>query len=170
MLFTRRDLQKRGRCGNSTSYSMMLSRNSTICCSDVRENTIQSEIKAPTRPMIWRDDWKFVPRKAILPIGQQYGFPGISRTSDFEDCMSEVTRVLRAYEQGDDSAADELLPLVYDELRRLAAAKIAQERAGDSLQATGLVHEAYMRLVDADQVQRWDSRGHFFAAAAEAMR
>jgi RNA polymerase sigma factor (TIGR02999 family) len=84
--------------------------------------------------------------------------------------MSEVTRILSAIEQGDPRAAEQLLPLVYDELRKLAAQKMAQESPDQTLQATALVHEAYLRLVDADQVSRWDSRGHFFAAAAEAMR
>lgn len=84
--------------------------------------------------------------------------------------MSDVTRILSAIEQGDPSAADQLLPLVYEELRKLAAQKLAQERPGQTLQATALVHEAYLRLVDIDQVKHWDSRGHFFAAAAEAMR
>src|SRR5262249_41221455 len=84
--------------------------------------------------------------------------------------MSEVTRILSAIEQGDPHAAAQLLPLVYDELRKLAAEKMAQERPGQTLQATALVHEAYLRLVDTDQVQRWNSRGHFFTAAAEAMR
>lgn len=84
--------------------------------------------------------------------------------------MSDVTRILSAIEQGDPHAADQLLPLVYDELRRLAAAKMAHEVPGQTLDATGLVHEAYIRLVDTEKVQRWDSRGHFFAAAAEAMR
>jgi RNA polymerase sigma factor (TIGR02999 family) len=84
--------------------------------------------------------------------------------------MSEVTRILSAIEQGDPSAAAQLLPLVYDELRRLAAQKVAQEQPGQTLQATALVHEAYLRLVDTDRVQHWNSRGHFFAAAAEAMR
>src|SRR5262245_39340280 len=84
--------------------------------------------------------------------------------------MSDVTRILSAIEQGDHHAAEGLLPLVYDELRKLAAHRIAQEKPGQTLQATALVHEAYLRLVDADKVQHWDSRGHFFAAAAEAMR
>src|SRR5215813_1162785 len=84
--------------------------------------------------------------------------------------MSEVTRILSAIEQGDPSAAEQLLPLVYDELRRLAAAKLAQEQPGQTLQATALVHEAYLRLVDVEKAQHWNSRGHFFAAAAEAMR
>jgi RNA polymerase sigma factor (TIGR02999 family) len=84
--------------------------------------------------------------------------------------MSEVTRILSAIEQGDPHAADELLLLVYDELRRLAAEKMAQERPGQTLQATALVHEAYLRLVDTEKIQHWNSRGHFFAAAAEAMR
>jgi RNA polymerase sigma factor (TIGR02999 family) len=84
--------------------------------------------------------------------------------------MSEVTRILSAIEQGDPQAAEELLPLVYDELRKLAAQKLAQERPGQTLQATALVHEAYLRLVGAGGAQSWDGRGHFFAAAAEAMR
>jgi RNA polymerase sigma factor (TIGR02999 family) len=84
--------------------------------------------------------------------------------------MSDVTRILFRIESGDPSAADQLLPLVYDELRRLAAAKMANEKPGQTLQATALVHEAYIRLVDVDRAQHWDSRGHFFAAAAEAMR
>jgi RNA polymerase sigma factor (TIGR02999 family) len=84
--------------------------------------------------------------------------------------MTEVTRILSAIEQGDSHAAEQLLPLVYEELRRLAAAKLAQEKPGQTLQATALVHEAYLRLVDAAKVQHWNSRGHFFAAAAEAMR
>jgi RNA polymerase sigma factor (TIGR02999 family) len=84
--------------------------------------------------------------------------------------MSDVTRILSAIEHGDPTAAEQLLPLVYDELRKLAAQKLAQEKPGQTLQATALVHEAYLRLVDVDQAQHWDSRGHFFAAAAEAMR
>jgi RNA polymerase sigma factor (TIGR02999 family) len=81
-----------------------------------------------------------------------------------------VTRILAAVEKGDAGAAEQLLPLVYDELRKLAAQRLAQENPGQTLQATALVHEAYLRLVDTDKVRRWDSRGHFFAAAAEAMR
>jgi RNA polymerase sigma factor (TIGR02999 family) len=84
--------------------------------------------------------------------------------------VTELTQILSAIEQGDPHAAEQLLPLVYDELRRLAAARLAQEKPGQTLQATALVHEAYLRLVDVDQAQHWDSRGHFFAAAAEAMR
>ena len=84
--------------------------------------------------------------------------------------MSDVTRILSQIESGDPSASEQLLPLVYDELRKLAAARLAQEKPGQTLQATALVHDAYIRLVDSDKVQRWDSRGHFFAAAAEAMR
>src|SRR5262249_59995210 len=84
--------------------------------------------------------------------------------------MSEVTHILSAIEQGDPSAAEQLLPLVYDELRQLAAQKLAQEAPGQTLQPTALVHEAYLRLVDDEQAQHWNSRGHFFAAAAEAMR
>jgi RNA polymerase sigma factor (TIGR02999 family) len=84
--------------------------------------------------------------------------------------MSEVTRILSAIEQGDPHAAEQLLPLVYDELRILAAQRLAHERPGQTLQATALVHEAYLRLVGANQGGNWDNRGHFFAAAAEAMR
>jgi RNA polymerase sigma factor (TIGR02999 family) len=86
------------------------------------------------------------------------------------DPMSEVTPILSAIEQGDPSAAEQLLPLVYDGLRRLAAEKLAREKPGQTLEATALVHEAYLRLVDVEKAQHWDSRGHFFAAAAEAMR
>jgi RNA polymerase sigma factor (TIGR02999 family) len=84
--------------------------------------------------------------------------------------MSEVTNILSALEKGDRHAAEELLPLVYDELRRLAAHKLAHETPGQTLQPTALVHEAYLRLVDNANIQRWDNCGHFFAAAAEAMR
>jgi RNA polymerase sigma factor (TIGR02999 family) len=85
--------------------------------------------------------------------------------------MSDVTRILSQIESGDPAAAEQLLPLVYDELRKLAAARLAQEKPGQTLQATELVHEAYLRLVDpGPQQPQWDSRGHFFAAAAEAMR
>jgi RNA polymerase sigma factor (TIGR02999 family) len=84
--------------------------------------------------------------------------------------MSEVTRILSAIEQGDPRAAAQLLPLIYDELRKLAAAKLAQEKPGQTLQATALVHEAYIRLVGGAADRSWDSRSHFFAAAAEAMR
>jgi len=83
--------------------------------------------------------------------------------------MSDVTRILNAIEKGDRTAADELLPLVYEELRKLAAAKMAHEAAGNTLQPTALVHEAWLRLVG-EENQEWDGRGHFFAAAAEAMR
>jgi RNA polymerase sigma factor (TIGR02999 family) len=88
----------------------------------------------------------------------------------WEMLMTEVTHVLSSIEQGDPEAAEQLLPLVYKELRRLAALKMAKESPDNTLQATALVHEAYLRLVDVDKVQHWNSRGHFFAAAAEAMR
>jgi RNA polymerase sigma factor (TIGR02999 family) len=84
--------------------------------------------------------------------------------------MTDVTRILSAIEQGDPRAAEQLLPLVYEGLRRLAAEKLVQDRPGQTLQATALVHEAYLRLVDVDRAKQWNSRGHFFAAAAEAMR
>lgn len=84
--------------------------------------------------------------------------------------MNDVTRILSAIEQGDPKAAESLLPLVYDELRKLAAQRLAQEKPGQTLQATALVHDAYLRLVDIKEPERWQGRGHFFAAAAEAMR
>jgi RNA polymerase sigma factor (TIGR02999 family) len=84
--------------------------------------------------------------------------------------MTDVTRILSSIEQGDPSVAEQLLPLVYNELRQLASQKLALEKPGQTLQATALVHEAYLRLVDVETAQHWDSRGHFFAAAAEAMR
>lgn len=84
--------------------------------------------------------------------------------------MNDVTQILKRIGDCDPNAADELLPLVYDELRKLAAARVANERPSETLQATALVHDAYLRLVDVENVQDWDSRGHFFAAAAEAMR
>lgn len=84
--------------------------------------------------------------------------------------MSDVTQILAQIESGDPSAADQLLPLVYDELRKLAAVRLAQEKPGQTLQATALVHDAYIRLVDVELAQRWNSRSHFFGAAAEAMR
>ncbi len=84
--------------------------------------------------------------------------------------VTEVTRILSAIEHGQSHAAEQLLPLVYDELHKLAAQKLAQEKPGQTLQATALVHEAYLRLVDVEKAQQWNSRGHFFAAAAEAMR
>jgi RNA polymerase sigma factor (TIGR02999 family) len=84
--------------------------------------------------------------------------------------MSDVTQILSQIESGDPAAADKLLPLIYDELRKLAAAKLAQEKPGQTLQATALVHDAYIRLVNVEKAQHWNSRGHFFGAAAEAMR
>ena len=84
--------------------------------------------------------------------------------------MTDVTQILLRIEDGDPSAAEQLLPLVYQELRKLAASRLAQEKPGQTLQATALVHDAYIRLVDVEKAQHWNSRGHFFAAAAEAMR
>jgi RNA polymerase sigma factor (TIGR02999 family) len=98
-----------------------------------------------------------------------HGLPVLSSAVIF-GFMSEVTRILSAIDQGDAHAAEKLLPLVYDELRKLAANKMAQEAPGQTIQATALVHEAYLRLVDVDKAQHWNSRGHFFAAAADAMR
>ena len=84
--------------------------------------------------------------------------------------MTEITRILNQIEDGDPSAGERLIPLIYEELRKLAAAKVAMEQPGQTVQATSLVHDAYIRLVDVEQAQHWDSRGHFFSAAAEAMR
>jgi RNA polymerase sigma factor (TIGR02999 family) len=95
---------------------------------------------------------------------------GASRTFNLDGVRSDVTQLLNALEHGDPHAAAQLLPLVYDELRRLAADRLRKEAPGQTLQATALVHEAYLRLVGTGDEQRWDSRGHFFAAAAEAMR
>src|SRR4051812_30767345 len=94
------------------------------------------------------------------------GGSGVPRPS----AMNDVTRILSEIEHGDPQAAEQLLPLIYDELRKLAAQRLAHEKPGQTLQATALVHEAYLRLVDVDQPQPWDGRHHFFAAAAEAMR
>lgn len=88
----------------------------------------------------------------------------------YDEVMSDVTKILSAIERGDENAVDQLLPLVYQELRKLAAMKLASEKPGQTLQPTMLVHEAYVRLVDVDQPQQWNGRGHFFGAAAEAMR
>jgi RNA polymerase sigma factor (TIGR02999 family) len=88
----------------------------------------------------------------------------------YNTAMSDVTKILSAIERGDENAADKLLPLVYQELRKLAAAKLSKEKPGQTLQPTMLVHEAYVRLVDVEQPQQWNGRGHFFEAAAEAMR
>jgi RNA polymerase sigma factor (TIGR02999 family) len=108
----------------------------------------------------------------LLATGQVVGYTSAmsSSPSKPEPAMSQVTRILSTIEQGDPHAAEQLLPLVYDELRKLAAQKLAQEKPGQTLQATALVHEAYLRLVEVDQAQHWNSRGHFFGAAAEAMR
>jgi RNA polymerase sigma factor (TIGR02999 family) len=97
----------------------------------------------------------------LLPVGHARGILL---------AMSGVTQILSAIEQGDSAAGDQLFPLVYDELRRLAAHRMMLEKPGQTLSATGLVHEAYLRLVDVEKAQCWNSRGHFFAAAAEAMR
>src|SRR5262245_12800221 len=111
--------------------------------------------------------------RAVHPLMRPDSVPAAlftPRRAVMLDVMSDVTRILAAIEQGDPAAAEQLLPLVYDELRKLAAAKLAQEKPGQTLQATALVHEAYVRLVDVDKIQQWNNRGHFFAAAAEAMR
>ncbi len=109
------------------------------------------------------------PVAATRPVAYNLRTP-IMCAEGAEFAMNEVTLILSAIEQGDPHVAAQLLPLVYDELRKLAAQKLAQESAGQTLQATALVHEVYLRLVDVAQAQHWNSRGHFFAAAAEAMR
>jgi RNA polymerase sigma factor (TIGR02999 family) len=109
-------------------------------------------------------------------LSQQEAYPSTTRVlrpqhaGGMLSVMSDVTRILSAIEQGDAHAAEQLLPLVYDELRKLAAHKLAQEKPGQTLEATALVHEAYVRLVDTEKAPQWSGRGHFFAAAAEAMR
>lgn len=98
------------------------------------------------------------------------GCPSSVAHSPARPAMSDVTHILSQIESGDPAAAEQLLPLVYDELRKLAAVKLAQERPGQTLQATALVHDAYLKLVDTEKARHWNSRGHFFGAAAEAMR
>ena len=110
-----------------------------------------------------RKRWRTGAREVILWRGS---IPATTRVEP----MSEVTRILSAIEAGDSHAAEQLLPLVYDELRKLAAQKLSREAPGQTLQATALVHDAYLRLVEVDKPQRWDGRKHFLAAAAEAMR
>ena len=99
-----------------------------------------------------------------------FGSNSNARIISYNRSMSDVTRILSQIESGDSNASSELLPLVYEELRKLAAAKMSQEKPGQTLQATALVHEAFMRLVDQDHAPAWENRGHFFAAASEAMR
>lgn len=107
------------------------------------------------------------PRLTLYSSGTRFSRP---TGSGSDAVMGDATRILADIEQGDPQAAEQLLPLVYEELRKLAAQRLAGERPGQTLQATALVHEAYLKLVDVQKVQHWDSRGHFFAAAAEAMR
>ena len=104
------------------------------------------------------------------PVAGHERAGSVQDRADGPPSMNEVTRILEAIEQGDPSAADRLLPLVYDELRKLAATRLAREKPGQTLQATALVHEAYLRLVGSDDAKPWNGRGHFFGAAAEAMR
>src|SRR3954451_24685579 len=118
--------------------------------------------------MEWRTTlWAVVPAR-IRAARLEHDHDSIGRGSGWQPPMNDVTRILSAIERGEPLASEQLLPLVYDELRRLAARRRAHEKPGQTLQATALVHEAYLRLVDEDSVRRWDSRGHFFAAAAEA--
>jgi RNA polymerase sigma factor (TIGR02999 family) len=108
------------------------------------------------------------PQRSCCPIiDSSHPVPG---ATEYTNRMPDVTQILSAIEQGEPHAAEQLLPLVYDELRKLAAGRLAQEKPGQTLQATALVHEAYLRLVGQSEEQHWDSRRHFFAAAAEAMR
>src|SRR5262249_8906539 len=117
----------------------------------------------PGALQIRRPDWRTGTRAGILLASS---LP----SATVEAPVSDVTSILSAIEQGDPAAGAQRLPLVYEELRQLAAKKLAHEPPGQTLQATALVHEAYLRLVDVEQAQQWNSRGHFFAAAAEAMR
>ena len=105
-----------------------------------------------------------------LLFGKHFVSSNVWDEFGYATCMSEVTKILSDIEDGDEAASEQLLPLVYDQLRKLAVQKMTQEKPGQTLQATALVHEAYIRLVDVEQAQHWNSRGHFFAAAAEAMR
>src|SRR6516162_9671988 len=116
------------------------------------------DIEAESRATCWQ------PISSSVMIGASV--PSLSERPP----MTEVTRILSAIEQGEPHAAEQLLPLVYDELRKLATKRLAREKPGQTLQATALVHEAYLRLVGEEEARHWDSRGHFFAAAAEAMR
>jgi RNA polymerase sigma factor (TIGR02999 family) len=145
----------------------------------IRTPTLQEKTESPETPHAWEFRRCLVdPRKTIsLPAfflclagGRVTIRPAGAFLRKRPPPMSEVTRILCALEQGDQRAAAQLLPLIYDELRKLAAQKLAQEKPGQTLQATALVHEAYLRLVNVDEAQKWNGRGHFFAAAAEAMR
>ena len=111
-------------------------------------------------------------KHSLVAAGRVGGYNPANPTCFSVDAapMTEITCILSAIEQGEPHAAGQLLPLVYEELRKLAAQKLAHEKPGQTLQGTALVHEAYLRLVDTDKVSQWNSRGHFFAAAAEAMR
>ena len=139
---------------------------------DARKGSLYSEASHPSvggQDLPLRVSYSRACEISLLPLAApSNGFAAVWPVFWF--FMSDVTQILSAIEQGDPSAAEELLPLVYGELRKLAAQKMAQEDPGQTLQATALVHEAYMRLVDVEKAQHWDSRGHFFAATAEAMR
>src|SRR5262245_24982175 len=121
--------------------------------------------------MSWWPFWTTVPPSACSVRDSFQTLPcGVSSAEVSSGAMNEVTQILAAVERGDPGAAERLLPLVYEELRKLAAQRLDRESPGQTLQATALVHEAYLRLVGAQEAQHWDGRGHFFAAAAEAMR
>jgi RNA polymerase sigma factor (TIGR02999 family) len=139
-------------------------------------------VEKPHKPLITRELWpaECLPILDVTePIKDFCTQPSLCLLADSgeDPCfgsilfvMADVTRVLSQIESGDPSAGEQLLPLVYNELRKLAAQKLAQEKPGQTLQATALVHDAYIRLVDVEKARHWDSRGHFFGAAAEAMR
>jgi RNA polymerase sigma factor (TIGR02999 family) len=147
---------------------------------DLFDNELQARHhSSPAGPLAGKLDAE--PVRILLAVQRERAKCESSNISIFLGCygidgqlcstsMSDVTRILSAIEQGDPRAAEQLLPLVYDELRKLAAVRLSEERPGQTLQATALVHEAYLRLVGGTQPQGWNSRGHFFAAAAEAMR
>src|SRR5579859_3177248 len=123
-------------------------------------------------PAAAKSFWKARPiskREGIRNAGAAVSLQ-VGTAANMLNPMSEVTQILSAIEKGDPDASEQLLPLIYDELRQLAAQKLAKEKPGQTLQATALVHEAYLRLVGESEKQQWNSRGHFFAAAAEAMR
>ena len=129
-------------------------------------NRRHGEFETPLAPSIL---FNTIPRR-ITPLVSPDGYNQGAGNSAKAAPLSDVTRILSKIESGDPTAAEQLLPLVYEELRKLAAAKMAHEKPGQTLQATALVHEAYLRLVDVERAQHWESRGHFFAAAAESMR
>jgi hypothetical protein len=130
----------------------------------VKDRVVQTALLLVLEPIFEAD----LQPEQCLPIALPVCLPGLRPVDP--GAITDVTQILNAIEQGDPHAAEQLLPLVYEQLRQLAAQKLAQEKPSQTLQATALVHEAYRRLVDVEVAQQWNGRGHFFAAAAEAMR